>query len=250
MPPSDGQLSRIAAHHQAQLEQTRRRAVASVGRAWDVLQPVDDAALDRWLRAAVPIVDVAKTRAAGLTVAYVRGYVGQATGAVPTVDVSAAAVAADVRGGVTTAEVLTRPVVAVRTALSLGHSPLDALKIGRARAVQYADTDPQLAFREAFRRAAEQIETIVGYRRIPDAGACKFCLVASTQRYHVRDLMPLHNACGCTSAPIIGDRDPGHVIDPERLASLKGEVAVRHHGELGPVLVDPDDHFAGPSSAD
>ena len=100
--------------------------------------------------------------------------------------------------------------------------------------------------------------------------------------------MPIHNHCDCGVAPIIGERDPGQVINRQLLNDLKssggsqswkdrsisvdedgvirhrrietvdGErrevfgdplnVAVRQHGELGPVLTDRAQHFAGPGS--
>jgi hypothetical protein len=40
-------------------------------------------------------------------------------------------------------------------------------------------------------------ELVSGYRRAPDARACPFCITASTRKYHVGTLMPLHRACGC-----------------------------------------------------
>lgn len=84
--------------------------------------------------------------------------------------------------------------------------------------------------------------------------------------------------CDCTVAPIWGTKDPGSVINRELLDQLQRNtdrsdywrgggmvdehgnlvdkdgrriapddaVKVEEHGELGPVLVDPHHHFAGP----
>jgi hypothetical protein len=110
----------------------------------------------------------------------------------------------------------------------------------------------QLASRAAARDAmVHHSSRIVGYRRVTDGNACRRCLLASTQRYHVGDLLPIHPRCGCTVVPIVGTTDPGHVIDEETLRRLNDgdlegardaarrfneEVEIGDHGELGPVL--------------
>ena len=144
-----------------------------------------------------------------------------------------------------------------------------------------ASTGVMLANREAAVQgfvavAAETGERVVGYRRVLTGASCAFCAAASTRRYRSEDLMPLHDHCDCDVAPIIGDRDPGNVINRDVLAELKGRgpeywkskgfvgddgkpidpaaavenddvpVGVAEHGELGPVLVDPADQFTGP----
>ena len=118
------------------------------------------------------------------------------------------------------------------------------------------------------------------HRRVLTGRSCMFCATASTQRYRVDQLMPLHNHCDCAVAPIIGDADPGQIINHDLLGSLKKaggskywkqrglvdidqdgnflvagpggtsrvlQVAERQHGELGPVLVDRHDDFTSPA---
>lgn len=62
---------------------------------------------------------------------------------------------------------------------------------------------------------------IVGWRRVTEPGACEFCLLASTQRYHTKDLHPLHEHCRCSVAPVVGLKDPGHVLNKDLLQRLK-----------------------------
>lgn len=233
-------LQALPARHQAQLAALEDRAAAALDRAWMRAAPVGDAEMARWLRLAAPALDAAKIAAASSTAAYVAGYARAAGAPIAELAFDARAVAGSIRGGIPTAAILERPVVETRVALSRGASLREALGIGRARAAQYARTDPHLAFREAFRVAASQIEGVVGYRRLPNAGACPLCLTASGQRYRIRDLMPIHPACGCTSAPIIGTHDPGRSIDRQQ----QEPIAVHEHGELGPVLAPAGEHFA------
>ncbi len=143
-----------------------------------------------------------------------------------------------------------RPAVTARKALADGKNIADALRIARGRAASAANTDVALAARRGAHDAMARHTQIVGYRRVPNADACVFCLVASTQRYHTGDLMPLHNNCRCAIAPIIGEIDPGQVINKDLLDSYKrGDVrdviSTHVHGELGPVLTRAGDAFAG-----
>ncbi len=125
-----------------------------------------------------------------------------------------------------TDEVLTRPFVTMRTALAGGAPYQQAADLGRNRAAMIGRTDPMLAARAGSSHAMILTPGIVGYRRVPDGGACSFCLLAATQRYRDSDLMPLHPGCGCGIAPIIGTQDPGQVIDRDALARLKAEGVV------------------------
>lgn len=111
---------------------------------------------------------------------------------------------------------------------------------------------------------------IIGYRRVLSGkpNHCALCVIASTQRYHKKDLRPMHPGCGCTTVPVLSFESEGdHVLDPNLLDQLhrsisdefgedvsnrsgKGyrDIMVTHqHGELGPVLSWRGQHFAGPS---
>lgn len=188
------------------------------------------------------------------------------------------------RNGAVTAEVYRRPFVEAYTALSSNQLLRTAVEQGAARASSIAETDIQLASREAGRRQRLGNSNIVGYRRVLTGSEnCALCAIASTQRYRVNDLKPIHPGCDCGEQPIYGDFDPGQVIDPTglesihealiqqlgvddrgaraagigkfvdyedgetRLADLTEIIAVRDHGEYGPTLTWRDQKFTGPS---
>jgi hypothetical protein len=155
--------------------------------------------------------------------------------------------------------------------------------LGAARASSIAETDIQLASREAGRRQRLGNSNIVGYKRVLTGSEnCALCAIASTQRYRVNDLKPIHPGCDCGEEPIYGDFDPGQVIDQtglnsihealeaqlgvsdrearaagigkfvqydgeQRLADFTEIIAVREHGEYGPTLTWRDQKFTGPS---
>lgn len=95
---------------------------------------------------------------------------------------------------------------------------------------------------------------------------CALCMVASTQRYHKRDLAPIHPGCDCIVKTVTADYDPGQVIDEERLerihdlveeavgrADRSGRavdyrkiIIANDHGEIGPVLGFRGQRFTGP----
>jgi hypothetical protein len=171
------------------------------------------------------------------------------------------------RNGADPEQVYTRPFVDMRTALSKGASVTDAINKGAFRAQDLARTEIQLARRGAGLRARGRNQNIVGYLRVlSGAENCALCYVASTQRYRKGDLLPIHPGCDCGETPIYGTTDVGQVIDQERLDATHesiaerfgvsdrsaraidySKIAVREHGELGPVLTVADQNFTGPN---
>lgn len=220
---TEAQLLVLARRHQQQLLTIRERTTVAIGRLWATfaLDP-SDSTLAGWLAASVPVVESAMQATAQASLAYVPSYVAAATDTAPvrsTLDV------ADFLRprGVDTADVLRRPFVTMRTALANGESLTRAREIAGARATQIASTDPMLSARAASSEAMRLEPKVVGFRRVPDSRACAFCRLAATQRYRDVDLMPMHSSCGCSVAPIIGDKDPGQVIEREQLRQLKAD---------------------------
>lgn len=227
--PTDEELLRFARRHQDQLLALRERSARTLDNLWTLhaTNPGDDA-LAAWLDASVPVLESVNTTAAVSSATYVNAYTAAATGtpSVGTV-INAVDLAKMVTArGVATEDVLTRPFVTMRTSLAEGNPLATAVETGRARAVQIGRTDPMLSARAGASHAMKADPRIVGYRRVADSGACSFCLVAATQRYHDADLMPIHPGCGCSVAPIIGTHDPGQVIDREALRQLKADGVV------------------------
>lgn len=103
------------------------------------------------------------------------------------------------------------------------------------------------------------------YRRIvhPErsrTGTCGLCLVAADRTYSTGNLLPLHNRCKCTTAPVT-DKDPGLNLTDEDLENLYFEARGRTradlsnirvktitHGELGPILTRNDTKTDGTTS--
>ncbi|HEX8632232.1 MAG TPA: hypothetical protein VF755_29085, partial [Catenuloplanes sp.] len=104
-----------------------------------------------------------------------------------------------------------------------------------------------------------------GYRRIlrPELGTggppCGLCVVAADRIYHYQDLKPLHPGCRCGVVAVGDTADPGFAInadDLKRIYAAAGgthrvglrqiRVQIAEHGELGPVLINADEHFRSP----
>lgn len=250
----------------------RVAAGVSVGRAWDGLAGLDDAAADRFADVAADLSLAAQAQTAAAIDGYLATMLGLVEGEGSVVGLDPGAVTGSaVRNGTEPIDVYRRGIVAARVAVSEGHGFADAMSIGRGRVVSAAETDVALTQRAAMVETAGRSSGIVGYRRVLSGQSCALCATASTQRYHTDVLMPIHNHCDCGVSPIIGDKDPGQVINKPLLADLKradtGDaaywrsrrltvaedgtvslptIAVREHGELGPVLADAADDFTGP----
>lgn len=171
--------------------------------------------------------------------------------------------------GVDAREVYARPFVTVRTELSNDKALDAAVSIASDRLGKMVASDMQLAKTHTAREVLSNTDGVTAYRRtLTGSVNCALCYVASTQRYHKKDLLPIHPGCDCGVDPIT---DTGEqVIDPDTLratheavedrlgASDSGarapdyrkQLIVHEHGELGPVLAVRGQHFAGRSVMD
>lgn len=239
----------VVAGYQATTAEVRRRVLAFVEAAWRAQGSYRDADVQRLVALIVPRVQAGQVQIASLTSSYIA-----ALTSVPAVPVDRAEVT--MGRGVAPEDVYQRPAVEVYTALAAG-APLDAaVDAGLTRLSSLAATDMQMAkvrqSRTSMRRSGVQ-----RYRRVlRGAENCALCLLASTQRYWVGDLSPIHPGCDCDVAPIPRGTPAGQVIDPETLAETHRAVAeklgvayadgrgidyrklvlVREHGEYGPTL--------------
>ena len=239
--------SRLAVYERQQFGRIRAETVRRLLALWASIERIDDRTFEQWFAAALVLhqaaVDAVERTANGYLDAWGQAnglQVGEATGIT-------------VGRPASLEQTLRRPYVTTWTALARG-------------------TAPQIARRETLnRRIAQSGERIVGYRRVLGPGEnCGLCIVASTQRYHRDDLMPIHSSCGCGIEPLIGTRTPPRVLDRDLLkatrTALDGDpytrsnlsrlrldpedlptVEVRHHGELGPVLTDSRHQHTSPS---
>jgi hypothetical protein len=162
-------------------------------------------------------------------------------------------------------EVYHRPFVTVYKNLAQGADITAAVGKGQTRLAQVAEADLQQTYAQASQAAMETLPkdaTPSGWHRTLQGPVnCPKCVVASTQLFTVATLNPLHPQCDCTVDPVFGSELPA---DPEREAQVRAAITaltgkpdlspaelhdlvssmVAEHGELGPMLVRPNDHFA------
>jgi len=221
---------------------------------------------------ALPAVRASQQTLAALCAVYVAAQASEQLGyevpppGIPDAD------AVDLRQGVTPEEVYRRPFATVYTHLARGE-PIDAaVEHGRARLAEIVEADLQQCYAHAVQAAIASVEVDPGdrasfwRRTLVGETNCALCVIASTQRYRVEDLNPIHPGCDCRVDPVFGP-DPGQVIEPDLLeqvhaavealtgASDRGGRATDYrqlmvtmtpeHGELGPMLVRPRDRFTG-----
>jgi hypothetical protein len=228
--------SPLADAHIAAERRLRLATAAGVGRVWQALPGYDRANVDEFLSRVLPLVDAAKRQSIALTDAYLARSMDR-----PAIGVDVEAIIAAMRGGVPPEEVYQRPFVRTWTDLKAGTLWVDAVAAGLAQATSTAEMDVQIAMRDTVHRVGLLDDSIHGWERVPDGGACEFCLIAATQTYNTSDLQPLHNRCGCSVAPIT---DPGIYGASDRIEGDGTTVAVEQHSELGPVLTNAADNFA------
>lgn len=270
----------LAERYRDALIDVRKRVSARVERNWRTLGSWDQADVDRFLAATLPVVDAGQRRTISLTDAYLARATRTRAVGLPVDDLVGAAV----RNGAEPAVVYTRPFVQLWSALSDGARFMDAMNAAGVRAAQSASTDVSLSMRasaDAFQVASPAQATgpaeskIIGWERVIDPDACAFCATASTQRYKSANLDPLHANCQCGIAPVFRENDRAirdfnrqvlrnikdanagqsgnywqarHFrVDGQTGEVILPEVAVHEHGELGAVLADAAHDFTGPA---
>lgn len=264
---------------EAQQAQLRQQLVTALLALWAGVAASADfspAAAAKFVAALLPISLGAQRSIAALAVAQFNQVARPPT----LIGVNPATVTGQALRGVDPTQVYARPFAEVKWRLSQGKTLGEALDAGRRRAETIALTDLELAWTHTSRQATRQYNSsprpgrqgrIVGYRRVLSSSPthCALCVLASTQRYHVEQLMPIHPNCTCTVGYVFEDdfRAGEHVIDPElaqqvhnvvrrdlgdryvdaggRLgdAHYRDIIVVNDHGELGPVLGVRGQHF-------
>jgi hypothetical protein len=262
--------SRLEAANQAQSAQLRLAMVGALLTLWRGLGSWRETDIERFVRLAMPVLRASQQRMTALTAAYLSRQVALLLR--EPVKLAAVAPPLNVRG-IPLLEEYGRPFHDVWSALHDGKPLTEALQVGERRLESLATTDLQLAKTHTSRQILASNDNVVGYRRVLEGPhSCGLCVLASTQRYHAGDLMPIHPGCDCSVAPIIGSHDPGRVIDADRLAAAHQAIAerfgatsaagagsgslpdyrdllvVHHHGEIGPVLAVRGQAFTGPAA--
>lgn len=235
---------RALAAYTAAVVLIRARVDEAVERAWNGLDEYRDPDADRFAAALVPLVLGAQRQVAAQTDAYLAQVERASTGlTVAPLGIPADVLAYDALRGAEAAEVYRRPFVTVWNALSEGDTFTAAAAKGLDRARATAATDVQLAKTHAARHVLTTKDNVVGYRRVPESGACDLCKNAARNTYRSGDLLPIHARCDCGVEPIFGTRSTGRRLDGDDV------IEVHHHDELGPVLTAAGHAFSGPPRA-
>lgn len=172
------------------------------------------------------------------------------------------------RYGVPPSEVYARPFKDFWLKLSRGGSIDDALASGANRLRQLVDTDLERVSDLTQIESFANEHRVVGFRRVlVGAVNCALCIVASTQRYHRKNLKPIHPHCDCKVRPVLSfESDGDQILDQDLLDQIHKDiqdkfgisdrsaraidyrkVMVEHqHGEIGPYLSYRGQHFTGP----
>lgn len=160
----------------------------------------------------------------------------------------------NLRHGVSPEQVYERLAVQYRWDRSQGKTDEQAAKAVATRAEVMNTTDVALADRatslDFYRKNRISRFKRVIHPELSTHGTCGLCIAASTRVYTVEHLMPIHDRCKCTTAPVIGKFDPAESLNNLDLGQLydnaggsnkaadlkRTRYQVNDHGELGPVL--------------
>jgi hypothetical protein len=253
--------------YQTATRRVRERLTLFARTAWTGLGSYRDADIDRLVDLIVPQVLAGQRTIAQLTDAYLSGLAGATAQGITLDAVSGTAVR-----GVPLDQVYRRPATTVYTSLSSGAPYPEAVAAGLVRLVSLVQTDMQLAQRIQEQQTLGRSGAGFYRRTLTGFENCALCILASTQRYHVGDLKPIHPGCDCGVAGIDGRSDPGQILNEELLETLHEQVGstfgdsdrggrtivwngeergykdilVREHGEYGPTLTWRDQAFTGP----
>lgn len=263
------QRARLTAALSTQRAAVEQRLVAYSAAAWRSLGDWRDDDIDRFVEATLPRIEAGQLTIANLTDAYV-AHMTDGEPSTQLVDPR------ELRAGVAHADVYRRPAGAMRSALASGASMSDAIESGAKRLANLVSTDMELAHTHQARASMLAANKAAGRRRgrgrvnayartLQGEDNCALCAIASTQRYWVGDLLPMHPGCNCGVRPLGVGEHLEQVIDRELLEAthaqvegLTGEydrsgrlvdyrqlIVTREHGEVGPTLTWKHQRFTG-----
>ena len=220
--------------YQSELKKTRLLVADRVGGIFKDLPDYYDERIPGFLDEALPVVRAGQERAIALTTAYASQVLNTAP-----VGIDVPKIIESVRGGVSSADVYARPFVTVRSAImSIGIAA--AVVKGTNRMMGTATMDVQMASRDALGPLASALgQRVTGWTRVADPNCCDFCLELDGITTGIDEPQPLHNNCGCTATPNTTGLGIGSLV----AGSVVAAVAIREHGELGPVITGKDDGF-------
>ncbi len=226
-----------------------------------------DADVRRFQRQALPIILAGERQVATLTASYLEQLYKDADPRGRRVRLDLDDVTGQALRGVDPVDVYERPFKELRVALADDVDLDEAVSRGAHRLETLVKTDLQLARTHTVREVSVDMPKFTyTVRELQGEYDCALCIIASTQRYHKRNLAPIHPGCDCLVKTVTADYDPGQVIDEdtlERLHDLVEEavgkadrggravdyrkiIVANEHGEIGPVLGFKGQRFTGP----
>jgi hypothetical protein len=236
----------------------RRRLTEYATRLWGSMGSWRDADVDRFIEIIIPKVLAGQKQVAQLTDTYLAKLAETKPSGTIHVD--------DLRG-VPDEQVYRRPATTLYTSLSNGSDFDQAQKEATARLVSLLATGMQMAKVRQARQTLYTARGIEAFRRVLKGPKnCTLCIIASTQRYWKRDLLPIHPGCDCEIDTLgIGDHSE-QVLDRDLLEQVHAQVegfvgasdrggrapdyrkliATNEHGEIGPLLGWKHQNFTGP----
>lgn len=254
----------VLAGYQRTVANVRTTVVARGLRLWENLPDYRDSDIDRFVAQIVPVVQAGKLRTATVTAAYLRQSAKAQGDFAPMVFAGRDEILGSRK--VDPVEEYRRPAKSLYLALSNGDDFLTAVNSGASRLKVLLETDLQVA-KTTQSRASLQSGGYTYYRRVLSGSEnCALCAIASTQRYKVSELMPIHGHCDCSVEAVSAGYDPGQVLDPDLLSAVHQHIEAtggtvdasastedyrqlitfHDNGEYGPVLVWASDNFTGP----
>ena len=193
-------LDSLTAAYDAQVAEVRQRVSDFGTGLWRSLPNYRDRSIDRMVGALVPRVQAGQIQIAQLTDAYLSVYAAQLGIRFKTSTISADLVTGS--RGVEPSVVYRRPANTVYSALADGKSVAQAVDSGELRLLQLIGGDMQMA-RRSQAHTSFAGSGFAAYRRtLSGSENCALCTVASTQRYWVKDLLPIHPGCDCGIEPL------------------------------------------------
>lgn len=260
-------LTRLDRQYGTAVRSVWTATLGRTSRAWTDLGSWRSGDVQRFERTALPVLMAGQRRVASLTASYLEQLYREIDGKGSRVDLDFDKVTGRALRDVDPEEVYRRPFKDVWAALE-NDVPFDvALDRGAHRLETIAKTDLQLARTHTVREVGDDMPRFsYTVRELQGEYDCALCMIASTQRYHKRDLAPIHPGCDCLVKLVTADEDPGQVVDEaklERIHDLVEEalgksdrggravdyrkiIVANDHGEIGPVLGYRGQRFTGP----
>ncbi len=215
-------VTRLDSAYDRAVNKVRTQLLRFAKNQWNGLGSWRDADYERMLKVLVPRIEAGQQKISDLTDAYIRRLAVEEFGSIRNgLPFSAST---EALRGVPATEVYHRPFASTYTALSEGKSVTAAVSAGAERLADLVSTGMQLAKTHSARNAVGR-SRFQGFQRVLTGREnCALCVIASTQRYHRGDLLPIHPGCDCDCKPYYGEFDQ-QVINPTLLDEAYSEIA-------------------------